>query len=82
MDNVEGFDDLVFSILENSDERVCGKFVMICWSIWRQCNLKLWQHTIMPLSNVVFEALETFCDLIGTCNHDTHVGISYRHVAV
>lgn len=46
VDNAEGvgfgFDDLVFMVLGLGDEHVCGKFFMVCWSFWRQRNMKLW----------------------------------------
>lgn len=35
VDVAEGFDELVFSILNQEDELVASKFIMVCWSIWR-----------------------------------------------
>lgn len=57
VDNAESCDDLIFSVLNFSDEHVYGKLFMICWSIWKQ---KLWQNTVVSHSFAVFERWNFF----------------------
>lgn len=63
VDQAKGFDELVFMIFNEMVEAVVGKFVMFCWSIWHQRNIKYWQNKRVVLhSQAVFSTLGVFCD--------------------
>ncbi|XVF49504.1 hypothetical protein PTKIN_Ptkin04bG0018300 [Pterospermum kingtungense] len=58
VNQAEGFTELLFEILQQHDSFFAGKFAMICWSIWRQRNEKLWNHAHASPAQTVFSALD------------------------